>query len=463
MSAADKQKEFDELLGRHVRRKLGQEEGGACPDANLLAAYQEKSLSAEEAALCKEHFAACARCREILAALEASEGIPAEAPAPRTAPVQGPEQTKKRGRPLWWLAPAGALAAGLLLWVAVREQAGVFRQTAPEVKLAENRPQPAPARSGPAPPPVSLESRADASAPAARRAPDTLDAAGARAKAAPRAKRLESDSGYAGTLTGNAVAPGELRDANAVPADKKNYAPETRAQAELTTQPEGRAESEALRAGLEKSRAGKPAALPPSPAAVQAMEDAKLSAPAPLSAARVEESAAARPAAALESKVKKDETAGRPAAPAQAPSAVAGGLLQLREEKISVADEMKLTPLTVISAPGGRVQWRAGARGMIERSTDAGRNWTPQSSGVSADLLAGSAPAEQVCWVVGRQGTILLTTDGRNWARIAAPAVADFSGIAASDAGRATVWGAAGGQRYTTEDGGRHWTPAPRE
>lgn len=469
MSAGDKQKEFNELLGWHLRRKLRQDEGGACPDANLLAAYQEKSLSAEEAAFCKEHFAACARCREILAALKASEGIPAEEPAPQTGPALGHEQTKKRGRPLWWLAPAGAVAAGLLLWVAVREERNVFKPAVPAVETAENRPQPAP-------PSASMETRTYPSAPVEKHAPDTLDVAKAPARAEPRAKRPEVDTGYAGSFAGNAAAPEKLRRPDVAAVEKKNYERDKRAAAEVTAQAEGRAETEAFRSGLAKSRAEKPAAPPPppveaaeavssapQPATPQAKEEAKVSAPAAVGAARVEESAAPQPAAVLEGKVMKDETAGRAAAPAQAPSAVAGGLLRMREENISAADQMKLPPMTVISAPGGRVEWRAGAMGMIQRSTDGGRNWTPQSSGVSADLLAGSAPNELVCWVVGRQGTILLTTDGRNWTKIPAPVATDFSAIAATNARKATVWSRADRQRYSTEDGGLHWTPAPRE
>ena len=43
-----------------------------CPDAELIAAYNERALGPEEAAQCEEHFVACSRCRKILAVLAAS-------------------------------------------------------------------------------------------------------------------------------------------------------------------------------------------------------------------------------------------------------------------------------------------------------------------------------------------------------------------------------------------------------
>src|SRR5260370_39803063 len=64
-----------------------------------------------------------------------------------------------------------------------------------------------------------------------------------------------------------------------------------------------------------------------------------------------------------------------------------------------------------VPAPGGKGIWRLGAAGLIELSTDSGLTWTAQTSGTTADLFLGSAPSEQVCWVIGMRGTILRTAD----------------------------------------------------
>lgn len=69
--------------------------------------------------------------------------------------------------------------------------------------------------------------------------------------------------------------------------------------------------------------------------------------------------------------------------------------------------------------PGGGViivgpdlyAWRVWPHGKIEYSYDGTHTWDSQKSGVTADLTAGSAPSGKICWVVGKAGTILLTTD----------------------------------------------------
>jgi hypothetical protein len=442
MSAADKQKEFDELLARHVRRAVRGDEGGACPDANLLAAYQEHALSLEEAAACREHFAGCARCREILAALEASEGIPAEEPARVAAPAPGCEKEKKAGRPLWWMAPAGVLAAAMILWIVTREEKGAVRTGTADVQVAENRPQAAPV---PAAAPA---------APAEKSAADRLDVTRGSAQAQPGAKSLDKKLGAAGFASGNAAAPLELQKNVIVAAKKKTEGLEKSAAGELSGKSETLADANAFRSRQEEKRAAKPEAAPaaetlgmvssvaaPAPAAPVAKEQEKLAVAGAENEVRLKESAAARAAVVQRKKAGKDDV-----------GEMAGAL------------EQKMLPsMTLITAPGGRVQWSAGPMGRIERSTDGGRSWEPQTSGVSAELLAGSAPGEQVCWAVGRQGTVLLTTDGRNWRKIPAPAAVDFIGITANDARKATIWGVGAGERYSTEDGGAHWAREAKE
>ena len=93
------------------------------------------------------------------------------------------------------------------------------------------------------------------------------------------------------------------------------------------------------------------------------------------------------------------------------------------------------------SSPDGSASWRVGAAGRIERSTDRGQTWQQQASGVTAELLAGSAVSNDVVWVVGRAGLILRTTNGQQWQRVTPPggAPADWGAVTARDAMSATV------------------------
>jgi photosystem II stability/assembly factor-like uncharacterized protein len=115
--------------------------------------------------------------------------------------------------------------------------------------------------------------------------------------------------------------------------------------------------------------------------------------------------------------------------------------------------------LYTFTSPDGSVVWRLGAGGRIERSTDRGQTWQPQATGITTDLVSGSAASNDVAWVVGRAGVILRTTDGANWQRVAAPegATGDWVAVVAYNAMTATVV-AADLRRFATEDGGGTWT-----
>lgn len=121
----------------------------------------------------------------------------------------------------------------------------------------------------------------------------------------------------------------------------------------------------------------------------------------------------------------------------------------------------------VVGAPGDKLLWLLGSNGLISVSSDNGTTWTQQSSGVTAELLAGSAPTEQVCWIVGSSGTILRTTDGgAHWFKQTSPLTSDLFSIRATDALHAQIWSTPDPQShsvrsYQTNDGGVTWTQVP--
>ena len=75
-------------------------------------------------------------------------------------------------------------------------------------------------------------------------------------------------------------------------------------------------------------------------------------------------------------------------------------------------------------------------------------------------LTAGASPAPSICWLVGPQGIVLLTTDARSWRRIAFPEAVDLVSVRASDDKIATV-STADGRAFSTTDGGQTWTRSP--
>jgi hypothetical protein len=141
-----------------------------------------------------------------------------------------------------------------------------------------------------------------------------------------------------------------------------------------------------------------------------------------------------------------------PAAPAAAPAA--------RSRKEIAGEPQALMAQrapAVITSPDPSVRWRLLGT-TVERSDDGGRTWTLQPTNTAVELRAGSAPAADVCWIVGRSGLVLLSTDGRTWRLLDFPdKTADLVSITAVDGATATVT-AADGRTYRTADAGRTWT-----
>jgi hypothetical protein len=128
----------EEALARRVGDALDQlahRDAVDCPDAELIAAYHEKSLQPDEISRWENHFATCARCRKVLQVLAASVDAPLDEKevarlgklvAAARSPLEATTQTGEPARPVrvnWrrrWLAPAFGIAAVLAIWFATR-------------------------------------------------------------------------------------------------------------------------------------------------------------------------------------------------------------------------------------------------------------------------------------------------------------------------------------------------------
>ena len=107
-------------------------------------------------------------------------------------------------------------------------------------------------------------------------------------------------------------------------------------------------------------------------------------------------------------------------------------------------------------APGGSVRWRIGPDGSIQRSVDRGTTWTEETGVKAMGARAMSAPAPDVCWIVGDAGLVLRYDASRGWVRLGTPTDASLVAVIAIDALRATVT-LPDGRRLSTEDGGASW------
>ncbi len=120
-------------------------------------------------------------------------------------------------------------------------------------------------------------------------------------------------------------------------------------------------------------------------------------------------------------------------------------------------------PIVVLS-PNPNQRWRIvnspqRVVSTIEYSTDGGTTWTAQQIAERTKVTTGMSPSPSVCWMVGPQGTVLLTPDGRTWQQLVFPEAVDLVAVRATDAMNATVT-AADGRTLATTDGGATWTPS---
>ncbi len=403
MAAHDDEKILAGLLRRNLRGGASAS-GADCPGPDVLAAYYDRSLDAPETARWEMHFSSCAHCRGQLAALTRSE-----APAERAA------------RPKWlrgWgiLAPAAAALVLLLVLAVYRPWHRVATKTEPAPQVA--------ATSSPSPSDETKELAENAaSTPAKAKEPHQKNS-----------YKSPPPSGAAGVGTGVAAGVAGSMPSTSPGAAKapQKAAPATGAAIPKLAQPEGQEQVEVTPGATSAQVAQAPAA--PSP---------PVAAPAPPQST----SATAMSSTVLQQRGESQNS--NRSSVAVSGGAQAGALGRLRT--------LKTRSLEVrIPTPDPSVIWRAGEAGLVERSEDGGKTWKGQITSANADLLAGSAPASNICWVAGRGGTILLTTDGENWRKMNSPTDADLVAIHATNAKKATVE-ASDGKGFATEDGGVTW------
>jgi hypothetical protein len=474
MAPDERDRRFDKALARHLRSAVPASQGGSCPDSETLAAYHERSLLPEELNSWKEHIVGCANCQNILAQLEATdeislpaaereevlakrsepviaarnvEAFPA-APAPgqsqRTAGAAPPKKSRRalllRGARWQWLAPAGAIAAGLLVWIALHENQPLPLPSLQQVQVATKQAPPPP------PPTPSVSTAVTEISPSARAALNK-----------PQSAADEFAGANTGGASGAVKSDGKQEYLAQVSPSKSMADKESR----LRKDAERGSSVDLLRAQEQLDRDAKTAT-----GAIQENAEVQLQTPAAnvqsQNQLNINSPKVAGPAPLSQTEAKKMKAASAaPAAPPSRPAAV-GGVASSYNSSASLEVAREIFNPRLISPPGSSFIWRAGRSGLIELSKDGGASWSRQTSGVLADLLTGSAPSDKVCWIVGRVGAILLTTDGgAHWTLIPSPLSEDLGGIRATDERHATIWNARNTKNFETSDGGLTWKPVP--
>ena len=429
-------REEDKAMAGLLRRTLASDAIGAghkdCPAPEVLAAYFDRSLDADETARYDLHFSQCSRCREQLAAMARASGVDAG---------------EKKAANSWnwlrarWLMPTAAAFAVLVLIAGITLRKWKAVEVANEVAMS--RPDAVPL---PAP-----ESRAAASpAPSESSAPAT---SGSRTVA-------PKNQMWSGDLARDKTAQEMyLRVLPSPPRKKQTIAPQGARGKDAPATPATDSIPSAVNAMV---------AEVPQATGAQRLE---------IAPTKPEASSAARDSAALapEERAEQSNTANkkssaRPAAsaPAAAPSRLVAGSNFAAGNPRDAAERVRIQQAQMSSnllagffvlTPDSNVLWMVSDSGSVGRSEDAGTSWKYESLETSDHFVAGSAPTAKVCWVVGERGTILRTTDGKTWTTIQPPVVANsegFAGIEAQDESSATVT-TADGRKFSTTDGGKTW------
>ena len=433
-------REQDKAMAGLLRRTLASDAAGAegkdCPAPEVLAAYYDRALGVDETARYDLHFSQCSRCREQLAAMA------------RASDADGGEKKAAHGwnwlRTPRWLMPTAAafavlvLIAGITLrkWrsVEVANQVTMLRPDAVPLPAPESRDT-----NSPAPP----EPNAPMPPPSRSPAPQNqlLSGGAARDKTA---REL-----YSRALQLNGLKKER---------DETKGAREKNAPAAPATDSISSAENAMVAEAPPGTNAQSLDIVPMKPGASSAARDSAL-------APREE---------ATQSGAAKGKTSARPAASAPQTAAASrlaatsnlaarGARDAAERARIQQAQmSSNLMAGIVVQTPDTNVLWMVSDSGSVGRSEDGGSSWKYQPLETHDHFVAGSAPTVRICWLVGVHGEILRTIDGKTWAAVQPPVVANFEGFAgieATDESSATVT-TADGRKFSTTDGGKTWDVA---
>ncbi|HEV8524166.1 MAG TPA: YCF48-related protein [Terriglobales bacterium] len=389
-------------LPKIVRQRLQAERaaGAAHPDANLLSAFVERSLSEGERTLVLEHLARCAECREIVM-LALPQEAEVELGMAGVRAAAGPLQRPPISR--WWRASLlrwGALAAGVVIVASAvlvpklgeREMAPSYSaREQPTSKVAEL----------PLGKEVSEKEEAKAGEPERERAPQA---------AARKSRPAENKAAVARDARKDLPRSEDVRLAAAPPAPEKRSMADA-VIAEATPEPAARPQSRQEQVTV----ANEDRAAPTPPAAQMLGRAGSL---------------------------------GKESAPEHGATK-------------KVPGAMPASTTHAVRNFSGGVRWSISANGEVQRSLDSGRTWEVVPIAQGAQFRAVLALGREV-WAGGAGGALYHSSDGgEHWSRIAVHMdgirlSGDIVRIEFSDLARGIV-ATSSSETWATEDAGRTW------
>jgi hypothetical protein len=409
-------RQIDELLTSALGRASGSPEAADlartdCLDAGTLAAWASGTLDPADSDRVDQHLATCARCQEMAAIFA------------RTGPVHT-VVALKRPSPLRWIGPiAGLAAAATLVW-AVWLRPRPATVPAPVTTIAQDSPAPSPAPENKvapaAPPPVAAE---EVQSKRARQQPPRQEA--------PR----DAQTGQRSAVGGVSAEPSRPAPVPATGAPPPASIPVPAPAAAPAAPPPAPSQP--------TFRATAPPPVPPPPAAVGQMQERVMIVDA--LAAKTQAVIAEFSSAAVDADVA--------AVPRAAGGAGGGGGRGGRGGGVAVGGAGMATNVTASASPP--VRWRILGSGAVERSADGGSTWSAVTIDPPAQITAGVAPSRNVCWLVGKAGVVLRSTDAQRFERVTFPVDADLASIRAAS-GQLTVT-TTDGRTFTTTDDGKTW------
>jgi photosystem II stability/assembly factor-like uncharacterized protein len=429
----DNDRLFDAALRTRHRDGATAAATSSCLDAETIAAWADRALSVSEARAVEIHLSNCPRCQEVAAVFTQSAPPPAEAAAPWWRLNMG------------WLMPALASAAAVVLvvWVTVLRNDQNPADAPATQAVAQNE-----ATSTP------QGGRSTAPAPGPERADRQLAQAEelARERQPARQTPPAADAKVAGQQ--KTVSDADLRDQAAQLARGARPVPPPPPAAPAP--PAGAVPRPAVSAPPPPTEPPQrpvplpttpPAvtALPPAPVVTTGAADTRTAATPEFRAASMVVVAEFGVSSAPEGLAKQGQgaggrSAGRGAGRGGGGAGVAGGVAARQET----------------AATASRLRWRVLVSGVVEKSIDGGATWAAAAIQPPQPITGGAAPQPEVCWLIGRGGVVLRSTDGATFARVQFPDSGDLSAITATSALAATIT-TASGRSFTTTDGGKTW------
>ena len=110
-------------------------------------------------------------------------------------------------------------------------------------------------------------------------------------------------------------------------------------------------------------------------------------------------------------------------------------------------------PLNGIFFSTNKDGWVVGERGLILHTVDGGNSWAIQESRVDVDLSGGTCVNQRICWVVGKNGTLLKSAKGSGWVRVFTRTEKNLNSVSFLNTNNGWIAGDDGLILHTTGDG----------